>query len=158
MVYGQYLLEAEDRGRMTKQAALLGGVLLAAGVATFLLPTRGEFDPGGYFRNGPGAQLAVAGFIQVWLRTCEVLAERWRGSRGLGVLCFWSRRVTSVYFVQWVVIGWSVLALGRNRYASPAAVVFGIGVLLSTHLGIRAWVWGGGRASEPAEVLGREEI
>lgn len=65
---------------------------------------------------------------------CWVVAERRAHSPVLLVLCFWSRQVTVVYFVQWMLFGWAMLLLETNGYDSPAALGIGVAVLLLTHI------------------------
>ena len=57
----------------------------------------------------------------------------------LGLLCFWSRNVTAVYFVQWVLIGWGILLWGCSRCGSLPALAMGGVVLLLAHLIVRAY-------------------
>ncbi|MCP4589820.1 MAG: DUF1624 domain-containing protein, partial [bacterium] len=138
MAYGPYLLEVGGAARVMRRTAALGGLLLAVGAATFFLPTAAIFGVGDYCRSGLGVHLAVLGFVFLWLPLCWVMARRGSDSGGLGLLYFWSRNVTSVYFVQWVLIGWGILLLDSNRCSSPAAVGVGVVVLLLTHITVKA--------------------
>ncbi len=137
MVYGPYALTQESRSAAMKRSAAVGVLLFAVGAATFFLPRKGEFDVGQYFRDGPGAQLATVGFVMIWLSFCRLLARRWADSAVLRLLGFWSRSVTAVYFVQWVLFGWVVLLFGRNRCATPVAVGVPAVVLSAAHVAVR---------------------
>lgn len=122
MVYSPRVLEARPRGSRGRQTVAVGTLLLATGVATFFLPDTGDLAIGEYLRDGPGSHLAVVGFVVFWVAACGRLARRWGDSGGLRLLCFWSRRVMAIYFMHWLLIGWAVLLLGRNRYANSTAV------------------------------------
>ena len=137
MVYSPGSFAAEDRGRAVNRSAIIGTLFFAVGGATFFLPRMAGFDIGRYCRSGPAAQLATVGFILVWLSFCRLLARRWADSPVLRLLGFWSRNVTAVYFVQWVLFGWVVLVFGRNRCATPVAVSVAAVVLLAAHVAVR---------------------
>lgn len=156
MVYSPYALAQEGRSTVTKRSAAVGVLFFAVGSATFLLPQMGGFDIGQYCRSGPGAQLATVGFVLVWLSFCRLLARRWVGSAVLRLLGFWSRDVTAVYFVQWLLFGWAVLFLGRNRYASSVAMGMAAIVLLAAHVVVRAYAARAGKRSDPPEDCARE--
>ncbi len=136
MVYSPRFLAAEDRGRAVKRSAMIGALFFAVGGATFFLPRMGGFDIGRYCRSGPAAQLATVGFVLVWLSFSRLLARRWADSAVLRLLSFWSRNVTAVYFVQWVLFGWVVLVLGRNCCATPVAVSVAAVVLSAAHVAV----------------------
>lgn len=136
MVYSPRVLETKHRGSRGGQTVAIGTLLLAIGIATFFVPDTKDLAIGQYLRDGPGSHLTVVGFIVLWVTACGRLAKRWAGSGGLKLLCFWSRHVTAVYFVHWVLIGWAVLLLGRNRYASHVAVGMGIAALFLTHVAV----------------------
>ena len=156
MVYSLYAVAQESRRTVTKRSAVVGALSLAVGAATFLLPRKGEFNIGEYLQDGPGAQLATVGFVLVWLCFCRLMARRWVGSAGLRLLSFWSRNVTTVYFVQWVLFGWAVLFLGRNRYASPVAMGTAAMVLLAAHVVVRVHVARAGKKPDPPDGSARE--
>ncbi len=156
MVYSPYALAQESRSTTMKRSAAVGALFLAVGAATFFLPRKGEFDIGRYFEDGPGAQLATVGFVLVWLSFCRLLTRRWVGSAGLRLLGFWSRNVTGVYFVQWVLFGWAVPFLGRNRYASPVAMGTAAMVLLAAHVVVKAYVARAGKKPDPPDGSARE--
>jgi len=156
MVYSPCALAQESRSTVMKRSAAVGVLFFAVGAATFFLPRKGEFDIGQYFQDGPGAQLATVGFVLVWLSFCRLLARRWVGSAGLRLLSFWSRNVTAVYFVQWVLFGWAALFLGRNRYASPVAMGMATMVLLAAHVAVKAYVGRAGKRPEPPDGCARE--
>ena len=133
MAYSSCLLNAEDYGRAMKRTAAMGGFLFLIGAAVSLLPLRRILGASDYYRSGPGTHLAVVGVVFVWLALCWGLAKRRTRSALRRVLCFWSRHVTTVYFVQWVLIGWGMVLLEANRYSVPVALVIGAMVLLLTH-------------------------
>lgn len=136
MVYSPRFLAAEDRGRAVKRSAMIGTLFFAVGGATFFLPRMGGFDIGRYCRSGPAAQLATVGFVLVWLSFSRLVARRWADSAVLRLLGFWSRNVTAVYFVQWVLFGWAVLFVGCNCFATPVAVGLAAVVLLAAHVAV----------------------
>lgn len=133
MTYSSFVLETEDRLRRMKRTAKIGLLLLLTGIAAVIVPENAALALADYFRGGLAPQLIVVGFVFMWLALCWVVAQKYGSSHIVGLLCFWSRHVTVVYFIQWVLIGWGVLLFGANRQGSLTAVGIGVAVLLLTH-------------------------
>ena len=49
----------------------------------------------------------------------------------------WSTRVTAMYCVHWVVIGWSIGLVGHRTLDLPAVLVSMVVVAVATHLIVR---------------------
>lgn len=76
----------------------------------------------------------IIGFVFLWLPICSAITARLKdGSKMLQKLTFWSRNVTSIYMVQWILFGWSILILGMNKQSDLIAVSTGLIVLVLAH-------------------------
>jgi len=134
LAYGTLLVRAPEPHAFIRRGAAFGGVLGLAGLA--LIAT---VDPFGgvddYWRQGPGTVLAVLGVGLVWLGLCDAAVSRATGPaprRVLGLLDGWSSRVTAMYCLHWILIGWSVGLVGHRTLELPAVLVAMVVVLVVT--------------------------
>ena len=88
----------------------------------------------GYSRTGAAVHLMMIGFVFLWLPICSLIAASWKdGSKMLQTLTFWSKNVTCIYIIQWLLFGWSILILGMNQQTDVTAVFAGVIVLVASH-------------------------
>jgi uncharacterized membrane protein len=133
MFYGRFLIGCKDMRILMKNTSGTGLLLMIVGGLTFLLPENNIFVVGDYFRSGPGIHLLILGFVFIWLSLFWLLTERLSENSVLRILCFWSKNVTVIYIVQWVLIGWSGLLLGYNKQTAVHAVLIGFIIVLMSH-------------------------
>ena len=86
-----------------------------------------EYHFGDYFHLGPGGTLYLAGFNLVLLWLSHILVSKVQENQIFKFLYYCSKRVTTIYFVQWVLICWGMGILGYQQFSV-------IGVLLLIHL------------------------
>jgi hypothetical protein len=120
LAYGTALVRYGDPRAFVRGAGRLGLALGLAGLAGIILvwPFRGQAD---YWRPSPASIVAVLGLAMTWLAACELAVTRIRHNAALGVLYGWSARVTSMYCVHWILIGWGVGLVGHSQLV-PALV------------------------------------
>ncbi|MCP4296812.1 MAG: acyltransferase, partial [Proteobacteria bacterium] len=101
MYLSSHLLREKNLKERLNSLFLIGVVVLSLGGALF------EFFPeGDYHRSGAGIHLLMIGFSLCWMRFCYSLAEMFRAEGLISrTLVFWSKNVTAMYFVQWVLFG-----------------------------------------------------
>jgi hypothetical protein len=136
--YGRFVAGRADRRAAVRQAGWLGLVVGLAGLALLLAvqPAIGVSD---YWRQSPPIVLAILGLVLAWLGLADVVGARLRDGAVLGVLRDWSRTVTAMYCVHWILIGWGVGLVGHRRLDLPAVVVAMVVVLLLTDQLTRHW-------------------
>ena len=125
LAYGTALVRAGDARAFVRRAGGLGLVLGIVGLAGVLVvsPFRGQAD---YWRPAPASVLAILGLAITWLAACEIAVARIRPNAAFELLYGWSSRVTSIYCVHWILIGWGVGLIGHSQLAPavvPAAMV-----------------------------------
>ena len=134
MYWGTRFHQAADTDRFMNVSAgigaglvLLGGLLWAA-VDTPFMPV------GDYSRSGCHIHLIITGFVFVWLWLIRHAGKRLANSGIRTLLIFWSRHVTPVYVIQWVMIGWGVLIFGYRQLPADTAALIGILMAGLTHV------------------------
>lgn len=133
-----------SRSSIYRKKVMLGlGVLFLIGA--FMIATIGpEFlrMTGDYYRSGLMIHLLMTGFVFLWLFFLDRLTSlRLIPTFISELLCFWSKHVTIVYFVQWTLIGYGMFIFGNMKQSPHTAVCIGIGVTIFTHWIVRGFVW-----------------
>ncbi|MBF8290516.1 MAG: hypothetical protein HW391_1484, partial [Chloroflexi bacterium] len=110
-VAGQRLAGAEDRARTMGALGAVGVVGCIAGIALIAV-TRPALDVRTYWDNPPVLAFAILGFVLAWTWACDFLVRR-LGDRGaMRLLQRAGRRVTSLYVIHWLIVGWGIGLVG----------------------------------------------
>lgn len=73
----------------------------------------------------------IAGFVMLWLYICHILTLRIKENVVFNLLYSWSRNVTSIYFIQWIIIIWGTALLGiKDKHLHWVFITYDI---LSNH-------------------------
>jgi len=75
-----------------------------------------EYHFGDYFHLGPGGTLYLAGFNLVLLWIAQLLVTRIKENNVFRFFYYCSKRVTTLYFIQWILICWGMGALGYQQF------------------------------------------
>ncbi|OEJ98577.1 hypothetical protein A8C32_05075 [Flavivirga aquatica] len=102
--------------------------MLIAGIGLMLIGgglcySNFEYHFGDYFHLGPGGALYLAGFNLVLMRFAYFLVTRVKENNIFKFFYYCSKRVTTIYVIQWVIICWGMGVLGYQEFGV-------IGVLL----------------------------
>jgi surface polysaccharide O-acyltransferase-like enzyme len=108
---GNHLIRAKDKSIYYKGLAFAGLILLVFGLLVSV--TDIDTHVGDYWRHSIGGNLWITGFVLVWWAFLYLLMEKITLPPFLlGRVNFWSKKVTSLYFIHWIIIGWGTLLLG----------------------------------------------
>ncbi len=135
--FGRTLVALPDRRAFVRQAGIAGLALGIAGVVAIVV-TGEAIGIEDYWRQGPAIVLAILGFVLVWLAACDLAVGRLPASVG-DLLYGWSARVTSMYCIHWILIGWGVGLFGHRQLDLPALVLVMLGLVVVTDR-ITAWL------------------
>jgi uncharacterized membrane protein len=137
-VYGRFVAAAADRRAAIRRAGAVGLALGGFGAALLAVtdPSVGVDD---YWRQSPAILLAILGLVVAWLGAVDLAGGRLPEGRLLGLLGGWSRSVTAMYCIHWILIGWGVGLVGHRTLDLPAVVVAMVVVLLLTDTIVRRW-------------------
>jgi len=121
---GMYLSERlfnwANTPRTTSIMMVAGTLLGIVGLLTFE-----ALGAGDYYRSGAGVHLGMMGFVLLWLAACYGICRLVNtDGHGFQLIFFWSRQVTGIYFIQWIIFGWSFLLFGTGALNDYGAVLF----------------------------------
>lgn len=129
MSLSRFLLDMSNHKKDIRTLLWSGFFIIVIGIGTFDV-----FPVGDYHRSGAAIHFLMIGFILVWLSACRWISNRFSNTCIIDTLVFWSKNVTAVYFIQWVLFGWSILIFGANKQNAYVAAFIGLIVLIATHL------------------------
>ena len=133
MYMSKYLLDIQKINKNLKKISLIGIVTIVLGILFF------DFFPiGDYHRSGAAIHSLIIGFIFLWLPICFRLANKFKEGKIVKVFSFWSKNVTAVYFIQWVLFGGSILFFDANKQNAYVAAIIGLLVLILTHFIVKS--------------------
>ncbi len=127
-------------GRLTadrRVPAAGAGVLVIGIMITYMDPA---YNIGDYYRSGPGAVIWMSGFVVIWLFLCELAVRKIPENAVFRILRYWSKNVTVVYFVQWMIIGWGVAIFPYMEESLTVTVALMAAAVLLTHWAVRGWL------------------
>lgn len=141
MIYGRYLLSCDNIKFLMRKTSIMGLSMFMAGVLLWNILSNKIFVIGDYSRSGAAVHLTILGFIFVWLHICWWIAERIKDSGIFRLLFYWSKNVTVVYIIQWILIGWGTLLFGYNQQSMSVVMLIGAIVFLLTHVLTRLYIY-----------------
>ncbi len=136
-VVGQRLASSTDRARTMRRIGAVGVVCCVAGIALIAV-TRPALDVRTYWDNPPVLAFWILGFVLAWTWVCDV-AVRGLGDRGaVRLLQSAGRRVTALYVIHWLIVGWGIGLVGfRALEILPVLVAMAAVVAVTGVIGTR---------------------
>ena len=144
MYWGRCLQRAEQLPSFLNGSAWIGTGFMAVGGLVWLLVDTTWLPVGDYSRSGAQVHLFILGFVLVWFRLFYALGNRVGGSWFETLMVFWSRHTTTIYVIQWILVGWGMLVLGYQEQSPLTAFLAGLALILVTHVAV--WKMKGGNA------------
>ncbi|MCK8521323.1 DUF1624 domain-containing protein [Aquimarina sp. D1M17] len=115
MFFGMWYKEQNKSNNYLFSRMLISGIVLMV-VGGGLCYYNFEYHFGDYFHLGPGGVLYLAGFNLVCLWLMHLLVTRVRENAVFNFFYYCSKRVTTIYVIQWVLICWGMGALGYQQF------------------------------------------
>jgi uncharacterized membrane protein len=142
LFFGYKLIHTTDKSRFYTLVVLLGlglvSVALLIGLAGFGVDM-GLYDEYAYYHHGLFGTIAFSGFNLLWLGvlfTFSASIEKLFGR----ALHRWSRNVGVIYFVHWVILGWSLFIIEENSMNGIRVIFFIIALVAVSDLISSLWV------------------
>ncbi|TPN86862.1 heparan-alpha-glucosaminide N-acetyltransferase domain-containing protein [Aquimarina algicola] len=135
MFFGKWYNERnKDQKFVFTRMLFFGIVLMIAGGG--LCYYNFEYHFGDYFHLGPGGVLYLAGFNLVLLWISHTVTSKVKSNKIFEFLFYCSKRVTTIYIIQWVIICWGMGVLGYQQFGVVGVLIL-IPVFLSLTLMIQ---------------------
>ena len=128
-----YMIDGMKDKKIRNSFLISSLVLIVMGIVFYDL-----FPVGDYFRSGASIHMLMTAFILFWCvciyRIMESLSED-----GLvtSLLVDWSKNVTALYCIQWILFGWSIFIFGEQSMSVYGALTIGFIVLVISHIMIQ---------------------
>jgi uncharacterized membrane protein len=123
---GYWLIRGKDPAGFFRRLMWMGAIgFLLGGALVLGLGARGMSAPEldqYYWRHGLGLNCLMLGFVGIWLGLLAFLTP----ALPPGViqrLTFWSQHVTAMYWIQWILIGWSALGIRLQTVNLPLTLL-----------------------------------
>lgn len=130
-----------DEGRVVTSGKTTKFVILVLIAGICITLTNVKFHYGDYYRSGPGAMIWMSGFVIVWIFICGKAVQMIPENTLFKLLYFWSKNVTVVYFIQWMIIGWGVAIFPYEKQPLMTTVVLMVLIVPLTHWITRGWLY-----------------
>lgn len=122
MFFGKWYKEKHKSNAHIFKRMLIAGflsMLIGGGLCFYNF----EYHFGDYFHLGPGGTIYLAGFNLVLMWLAHILVTRIKENRVFEFLYYCSKRVTTIYIIQWTVICWGMGFLGYQQFGILGVLV-----------------------------------
>ncbi|KAA1246370.1 heparan-alpha-glucosaminide N-acetyltransferase domain-containing protein [Aquimarina sp. RZ0] len=115
MFFGMWYKEKKNDVKTIFDKMGIGGILLM-GIGAGLCYYNFEYHFGDYFHLGPGGTMYLAGFNLILMWVSNVLVTKVRENPVFNFFFYCSKRVTTIYMIQWILICWGMGFLGYQQF------------------------------------------
>lgn len=127
-MYGSSFFRKLPEYKEKKKLAVIAACLMVSGIVLAVM-----FGIGDYHRSPIGTHMLIMGFILLWFLLFAVMSKKLSDDNGLvRVMTYASNRLTEIYFVQWVLFGFSILVFDENALSDIQAAGVGLVVMVMT--------------------------
>jgi len=121
MFLGEKVKNSNDSNRIFKHFGIAEILVLLLGVAVSYQNFAYHFND--YYHSRQGAMLFMCGFVLFWLHLNTLILDNLPDNRLFKLLFKWSKGVTNIYLVQWIIIIWSIAFFGINNSSFATTIV-----------------------------------
>ena len=112
MFLGETVKNSTDSHRAFNYFGIAGIVVILIGVAISYNNFTYHFND--YYHSRQGGMVFMCGFVLFWLYLTKLIFDNVPANSFFDLLFTWSKGVTNIYFVQWIIIIWSIAFFGIN--------------------------------------------
>ena len=127
MFFGYWYKEADKNRSFIFKKMLVAGIpaVIVGGILCYL---NYDFHMRDYFHLGIGGYIYLIGFNLMSFSLAYFLVKQFNGSKVLDFFYYCSKKITSIYIIQWVVICWGMGIFGyhnqENSTVIPLMILF----------------------------------
>ncbi len=114
-----------------KYFGIIGILVLLFGVAISYSNYYYHFND--YYHSRQGGMLFMFGFVLFWLYLTKFAIDKLPMNRFFELLFKWSNGVTNIYFIQWIIIIWSIGFFGINKSSFTTIIILILTFTLISH-------------------------
>lgn len=138
MAFGHWMKQADDLNVFLKKSAWFSLVATLIGVG--IIFTDIDYHSGVSMRAGPGAVIAISGFTALTIFLFNVIVEKVPHNPIFGFWYTWSKHITIIYVVHWLLIGWGLMYFGFKMLSGIEFLVMLLVLYILTHFLSTGWV------------------
>lgn len=118
---GKLVESAKDKDTAFRKIGWGGLIAICIGLG--ISATDFDYHFNDYYHSRQGAMIFMCGFVAAWVSLVHWITNRvpWNGFFQL--LTVWSRGVTNIYVLQWVMILWTYFIWSREVHSAPALLL-----------------------------------
>jgi len=131
MFLGETMKNSKDQSRTFKYFGIGGVFVLSLGIAVSSFDIDYHFND--YYHSRQGAMIFMSGFVVFWLFLNKIAIDYLPTNKLFNLLFKWSNGVTNIYFVQWIIIIWSIAFFGINKSSFVETVLLILTFTLISH-------------------------
>jgi uncharacterized membrane protein len=90
--------------------------------------TKFHFPTTSFYRTFPDQTLMHVGFAVAWFAMWHFISTRFPGNKFFSFITFFSKNITLVYFIQWVLIFWCFPLFGYHRLYLGMSIIVSISI------------------------------
>jgi uncharacterized membrane protein len=113
MFLGDAMKNSKDQNTTFKYFGIIGILVLVIGIAISYSNIDYHFND--YYHSRQGGMLFMCGFVVFWLYINKLILDKVPQNKFFDLFFKWSNGVTNIYFVQWIIIIWSIAFFGINQ-------------------------------------------
>lgn len=132
MFLGETMKFSQNQNLTFKYFGIAGFVVLILGM--MLTWQNPDYHFNDYYHSRQGAMIAMCGFVMLWIYLNELIILTLPMNKLFLLLFKWSIGVTNIYFVQWVIIIWSIALFGINDSSYLAIICLILTFVLISHV------------------------
>jgi uncharacterized membrane protein len=138
MAFGHWLKQADDLNDFLKKSAWFS--LAATLIGVGIIFTNIDYHSGGSMRAGPGGVIAISGFTALTIFLFNIIVEKVPHNPIFGFWYTWSKHITIIYVVHWLLIGWGLMYFGFRSLSGIEFLVTLLVLYVLTHFLSIGWV------------------
>jgi uncharacterized membrane protein len=127
MFLGDSLTKSTNLHETFKKAGIIGCSIMI--VSLIIIVPNMSYHMHDYYHSRPGFVAFMAGFILVWIYICDVITKYIKMNGVFSIIFYWSRNVTSLYVIQWVIImagADAVFGFNHCSYFATSSIIISV--------------------------------